>query len=647
MKKSTKIKLISVAVFLVLVFLLMLFLFSDENIAIFKSVFNDDDITKEEVQDRLSELGIRGYVTVAVLAMLQVVLTFLPAEPVQVLAGLTFGFPVGLLCCTVGVVLGNSVIYALYRVYGDKLNHYFDKKLHFDFEKLSKSGKITLTIFILYFLPAIPYGMICFFAATMRMKYPRYIIVTTLGAIPSVCIGVGLGHLAIASSWVLSLSIFAVLLIVLAVLMKKKDVLFEKLDSVMSGEKKEKEPYSSKTTVSFYKKSKLFIPYVISRIIFFLKGIKVKYTSKVGKVGEIEAPAIVLCNHGAFVDFAYAGTLLRKQSPNFPVARLYFYKKWVGNLLRSFGCFPKSMFALDMESVKNSLRVVKNGRVLAMMPEARLSTVGEFEDIQDGTFAFIKKAGVPVYKIKICGDYLAKPKWAKKMRRGSLIEAELDILFTKEELEAYSVEEIKARTENALYYNEFEWLKTRPLVKYRSRQMAEGLENILSKCPICKQKYTIYTKKRDVFCECCGKVASVDGRYNFVGATPFENFAEWYKWQNNELYREILRDENYALSAKVTLKHPSLDGKTFLRVSGEGFCTLDRAGLSYKGSCDGENVELHFPMAEIYRLLFGAGENFEIYQGQKMYFFVPEEPKSAVDFYVASKILKDLSITKN
>ena len=637
MKKSTKIKVFSIIGFVIFFFLLMLFLLSPENIEIIKSVFSDE-VSSDEVHDVLLGLGMRGYATVSILAMLQVVLTFLPAEPVQVIAGLAFGFPVGLLLCTIGVVVGNTIIYILYHVFGDKLNQYFDRKLHFDFEKLGKSGRITLTIFILYFLPAIPYGMICFFAATMRMKYPRFIIVTTLGAIPSVGIGVGLGHLAVSTSWILSVSIFVVLVAVLAVLMKKKDVLFEKLDKIMT---KEKEPYSSKTTVRAYSRIKLDIAYVISRVIFFFKGIRVKYTSRVGKVGKIEAPAIVLCNHGAFVDFAYAGSLLRKNSPNFPVARLYFYKKSFGNLLRSFGCFPKSMFAVDIESVKNSLRVIKNGGVLAMMPEARLSTVGEFEDIQEGTYSFLKKSGVPVYKIKISGDYLAKPKWADKMRRGSLIEAELDLLFSKEELELLSLEEIKARTEKALYYNEFEWLKTRPYVRYRSKKMAVGLENILSKCPICKQKYTLSTKKSDVFCENCGKVATVDERYNFVSEKPFSNFAEWYKWQCEELALEIRDNPDYRLVSEVTLKHPSSDGKTFLRASGKGICTLNREGLRYVGCDDGEEVDILFPMSEIYRLLFGAGENFEIYQGKQMYFFVPTEPKSSVDWYIASVILKD------
>ena len=87
--------------------------------------------------------------------MLQVVMAFLPAEPVQVIAGITFGFLRGLAACAFGVILGNSIIYLLYRVFGDKLNDYFDKNLDFDIEKVGASGKLTAFIFILYFLPAI------------------------------------------------------------------------------------------------------------------------------------------------------------------------------------------------------------------------------------------------------------------------------------------------------------------------------------------------------------------------------------------------------------------------------------------------------------------------------------------------------------
>ena len=633
MKKIHKGKLFAALSFIPILFLLYLFLFTGDNKEILKTVFSND-LTNDEIQEHLAGFGIRGQITISILAMLQVVIAVLPAEPIQVVAGLTFGFWIGTLACLVGVIVGNTVIFVLYKMFGDKLRAYFNHKLDIDFSAASTTYKVAMVIFILYFLPAIPYGMICFLAATLGMKYYRYITITTLGALPSVCIGVGLGHIALESSWIISVAVFAVLLLLLCIIMVKKDYFLGKINSFL---KSKKELYSSKTVVKKYSHHRLTIPYIIFRLLVLGK-IKFRWTKKVEKV---EHPSIVLCNHGAFIDFAYAGTVLKKDSPNFIVARLYFYKKLVGNILRSVGCFPKSMFAMDTESAMNCMRVIKSGGVLAMMPEARLSTAGKFEDIQESTFSFLKKMGVTVYTIKISGDYLAKPKWATGIRRGSLVEAELDLLFTPDELRDMEISEIKDRTVAALGYDEFEWLAAHPEINYRSKKMAEGLENILTVCPICKARHSIITSKSTVKCEKCSLSAEVDSRYQFKNSLPFENFSKWYEWQKEYIKEEIEADEDFSISSEVELRHASKDGKTLLTLAGMGTCTLNKDGLTYVGTEYGENIEKHFPLSQIYRILFGSGEDFEVYLGKEIYYFTPEDRRSCVDWYIISTILYD------
>lgn len=379
-------------------------------------------------------------------------------------------------------------------------------------------------------------------------------------------------------------------------------------------------------------------------VYFFLSGIHISSVNKCGQPPE--SPSIILCNHGSFFDFLYAGTLLKKSLPHFVIARLYFYHKWLCRLLTLLGGFPKSMFAMDVESTKNTLRVLRDGGVLAMMPEARLSTVGKFEDIQENTYSFIKKSSVPVYTIRIHGSYLAKPKWGKGLRRGSVVESELDLLFTAEELETMSVEDIKKRVEERLYYDEFQWLETKPEIHYHSRHLAEGLENILTICPVCKQHYTITTKNRDIFCEHCGKLTSLDSRYAFSPDFCFRNFAQWYEWQKSVIHAQITHDPEYSLCSHVELRLPSADGKSLTRSAGNGVCTLDRNGLTYVGTRDGEPYEISFSIKRIYRLLFGAGENFEIYNGSEILYFVPTERRSAVDWYLTSMILNDEAMRK-
>ena len=275
-----------------------------------------------------------------------------------------------------------------------------------------------------------------------------------------------------------------------------------------------------------------------------------------------------------------------------------------------------------------------------MMPEARLSTVGEFEDIQESTYSFLKKSKVPVYTIKLQGDYFADPKWGKGLRRGALVEAELDILFTAEQLGELSVQEIQKGVEQRLFYNEFAWLETKPSLRYRQKKLAEGLENILSICPVCGQRHIITTKGRDILCTNCGKLTTLNDRYGFADGFQFENFAQWYHWQKDELRKQIQKDEAFALQSQVELRLPS-NGDGLTRSAGNGICTLDRTGLRYVGTKDGEDVDVHFPLKQIYRLLFGAGENFEVYSGNQIYYFVPQVKQSAVDWYMTSMILYD------
>lgn len=630
-KQETRLKLYLAIGLTVIFALLLLFVFSGDNFALLKSIFTHD-LSNEELRDKLNDFGWRGYITVAVLSMIQVVCAFLPAEPVQVLAGLTFGFPIGLLCCCAGILLGNTTIFLLHKTFGHRLHGFFVKKLHPDFDKIARSSKCVLIIFVLYFLPAIPYGMICFFAASTNMSYRRFITVTMLGALPSACIGVGLGHMTITSHWLVSVCVFAVLVAVLIVLLVKREVLFEKLNAFAAATKGAPRANVRKPNGVVFT---LF--YWAFRLYYFLCGVRIQ---PVNKIGKLELPAIVLCNHGSFIDFVYAAALTRKYRPNFVVARLYFYDKLLGRLIRTVGGFPKSMFALDLESTKNCVRVLRDKGMLVMMPEARLSTTGRFEDIQESTFSFLKKSGVPVYTIKFHGDYFADPKWGNGFRRGSVVEAELDLLYAPQDLAQLTVEEIQKGVEARLDYNEFAWIRERPRQRYRTRHMAEGLENILTVCPVCHQKHTITTKKDKVFCETCGYLTSLDDRYGFTGGFQFENLAQWYDWQKALLEKEIRENEDFAMTAQVELRLPS-KGVGLTRSAGQGVCTLSRDGLLYCGTKDEKSVRLQFSIERVYRLLFGAGKNFEIYNGSEILFFVPEDKRSCVDWYMASMILYD------
>lgn len=605
---------------------------SGSDFTMLRRIFSDE-IRNAGLKEKLNELGLNGWILTGALSAMQVVFTYCPAEPVLVFAGFAYGFPTGLLLCMIGVLFGNTLVFMLYKTFRDRLEAVFIKKLKLDADKIARSDKATLILFVLYFLPAIPYGMICFLAAGMGMRYRRYITVTGLGALPSVCIGVALGHMANVSHWIVIVCVFAAFVFSAILLFLFRDRLYEKLNRYQEKHKK-----VSKSRVREVNGFLMGVLYYSVRIYLFFSGIRIKAVRKIDKV---ENPAIVLCNHGSFIDFVYAAALLRKFKPHFISARLYFYNKHLNRILRAVGAFPKSMFAPDLENARNCFTVLANNELLVMMPEARLSTTGRFEDIQENTFSFIQKANANVYTVKISGNYFADPKWGRGFRRGSVVECELNRLYTAEEIRRLDYSELKKGITERLDYNEFDWLEAHPEIHYRSKHLAEGLENILMTCPACGKFHTIKTSGNKVQCEQCGVLTELDDRYLFRKDFRFRDLTEWYDWQKALLERQIMEDESFQMSSKVELRLPG-NGKGLTRFGGWGECTLSREGLTYKGTKDNENVELHFSLQRLYRLLFGAGENFEIYNGAEILYFVPEEKRSAVDWYMASMILFDL-----
>ena len=128
--KRSKLKFILMLCAVIAVILLAFVVLSGGNFQLLKSLFIEGR-SSDELKAELDDIKVRGFVIVSILSALQVVMTFLPAEPAQVLAGVAFGFPLGLLCCLIGVFVGNSLIFLLCKLSGNRLREYFVKNLQF------------------------------------------------------------------------------------------------------------------------------------------------------------------------------------------------------------------------------------------------------------------------------------------------------------------------------------------------------------------------------------------------------------------------------------------------------------------------------------------------------------------------------------
>ena len=359
-------------------------------------------------------------------------------------------------------------------------------------------------------------------------------------------------------------------------------------------------------------------------------------------VNDLPKQFVLVCNHPSGFDMIYASkALYPKHLVNYIANRYYFFNKKVGKLLINVGAIPKSVIASDIDSIKNCLRIVKAGGNIGIMADVRLSMYGQTEEVPVTTAKFIKKLGLPVYAMHFDGSYMCKPKWGKGLRKGTVV-MKCTKLFDADELAAASPDEVNAKMRQAIYYDDFEWIKTRPDVTFKCKKMAEGLENILYKCPHCGAEFTLHSKKDKFFCDKCGYTLKLDNRYNFVSQDDkplyFENLRDWFKAQKAEIGEQITAPD-YALTSHVTLKKRSLDGKKYLREAGNGDCTLSHDGLTYVGTMDGEQVELHWNAQEVFALHYMTGKGFQHFTGSDYFCFCPDNPLLSVKYYIASELL--------
>lgn len=217
---------------------LIAFLLSGGNAEVIASVFSGE-VSDGDLAELGSALGARGKITVAALSAVQVIFAFLPAEPAQMLGGVLYGFGGGVLLSFLGVLVGNTVIYLLYGILGEKLRDHFGKSAGIDVSGIKSRRVFAVITLVMYILPAIPYGLICFFAVSFGMKYPEYIGITMLGSMPSILIGVLLGQLAVRSSIVVSCAVFLWIVVGMVMIYAKRKAIFDYINRRINGRKGE------------------------------------------------------------------------------------------------------------------------------------------------------------------------------------------------------------------------------------------------------------------------------------------------------------------------------------------------------------------------------------------------------------------------
>lgn len=171
----------------------------------------------EKFRDWIASNGVWGDLAFVGMVMLQILIAVIPGEPFEIAAGYAFGAWEGTVLYLLASTLGSMGVFFLVRRFGRPL-----VELLFPPEKLrwlrflKTNPKRELLFLLVFMLPGTPKDLLCYFAGLTDIRIPVWLVICSLGRIPSVITSTLGGDALGERNYTFAILVFAVSLAVSA-----------------------------------------------------------------------------------------------------------------------------------------------------------------------------------------------------------------------------------------------------------------------------------------------------------------------------------------------------------------------------------------------------------------------------------------------
>ena len=169
-------------------------------------------------KEKIKNTGIFSPLIIIGIMILQMLVAFLPGEPVEIIAGMCFGTFGGILVILIGTFISSSLIYFFVRKFGnDFINTFFDeKKINKlkDSKLLKDSKKVEEFLFIMFFIPGTPKDLFVYLGGLLNIKPLKFLMLATFARIPSIITSTFAGANLIEGNFKITIIAFIVTLFI-------------------------------------------------------------------------------------------------------------------------------------------------------------------------------------------------------------------------------------------------------------------------------------------------------------------------------------------------------------------------------------------------------------------------------------------------
>jgi hypothetical protein len=245
--------------------------------------------------------------------------------------------------------------------------------------------------------------------------------------------------------------------------------------------------------------------------------------------------------------------------------------------------------------MKTTLDLLKKGSPVCIFPEGQTTWDGETQLLYRGIEKLVKRAGCPLVAVRLQGNFLTKPWWAKSTRTGRISIS--TTVFTPEKIGAMSDDDLFSAMYRAIYQNDIKD-PANLTIPFSGDDLAAGLERFVWLCLRCSAEDTLVSNGNAVTCTSCGCSIHMDAhcRLSVPSGAPL-SCADLKDWA--EFHKTFVKNRIAVCPAELTrstevVRQEEDERKRFIdRDRGTLLLSADRLRFESNGNA------IDLPVAEI------------------------------------------------
>jgi len=263
---------------------------------------------------------------------------------------------------------------------------------------------------------------------------------------------------------------------------------------------------------------------------FFKPIVCWRYHIKIEKFEEQgDRPYLIIMNHQTAFDQFFVSAMFNR--PVYYVASEdLFSMGFVSDIIRTLVApIPIKKQTLDLQAVKNCIKVAREGGTIALAPEGNRTFHGRTLYMKPGIASLVKKLGLPLAIFRIEDGYGIHPRWSDVVRKGKM-RCYISRVIEPEEYASMTGDELFQIIKQELWADE-----SKVTGEFRHKKNAEFLERAMYVCPFCGLS-TFESHNDLITCTKCGRKIRHLPTKELEGVGfefPHRFVANWYDYQSD------------------------------------------------------------------------------------------------------------------